>query len=509
MKVFVLKHTILDIKEEFSSYFKERDAEINGSLLALLSGEHVLLLGPPGTAKTLLANKVCETIDGGNFFHYLLTRFSTPEEVFGPLSLRALERDEFSRRIDGYLPTAHIALLDEIFKANSSILNSLLTILNERKYHNGKEVLDVPLFSVFGASNELPEEDESLEALYDRFLFRYSVDYIRHDENLDNLIFENSEDFVPLTKLPVSRIKDVRKKARQLPVDPEVRNIIKDLRRELRASDIFVSDRRWKKIVNVLRIASAANGHGSVNRMTLSLLQHMLWDLPDQKEIIRKLILDRVVSGGTNTGKMKEDVLDLKNALYSCLKQELPDLVSCSKCYEEEKARNGTGRASVFSGRYSKKSLGFSSSLELLKHHLKFSGHSYSIGMDYNNHKGSMNFESVVDYLRRKYDFEFKLSLDYGEKRLYEKEYENLNEKLEYFRRQVQEEERVLEETLTENIWVSGPDRREILLKYRSKNTDIYEIANHLSEIRTILEKPRVFDIDLKPLEEITSTTRQ
>ena len=357
MKVLDLKNTILNIKQEFSGYFKERDAEINGSLLALLSGEHVLLLGPPGTAKTLLASKICETIEGGNFFHYLLTRFSTPEEVFGPLSLKALEKDEFSRRVEGYLPTAHIALLDEIFKANSSILNSLLTVLNERKYHNGKEVLDVPLFSVFGASNELPEEDESLEALYDRFLFRYSVDYIQHEENLEALIFENTEDFLPSTKLSIEDIREIRKKARDMRVDPEVRAIIRGLRRELKNSNIFVSDRRWKKIINVLRVASAVNGHTSVNRMTVVLLQHMLWDLPEQKETIRKLILDRVVSGGTDTGKLKQNVLDLRNSVYICLQQELPDPVSCNKCFEEEKKTTGGMRSfQVYGGESLKES---------------------------------------------------------------------------------------------------------------------------------------------------------
>jgi len=501
MKVPDLKNTILNIKQEFSGYFKERDAEINGSLLALLSGEHVLLLGPPGTAKTLLANKICETIEGGNFFHYLLTRFSTPEEVFGPLSLKALENDEFSRRVEGYLPTAHIALLDEIFKANSSILNSLLTVLNERKYHNGKEVLDVPLFSVFGASNELPEEDESLEALYDRFLFRYSVDYIQHEENLEALIFENTEDFLPSTKLSIEDIREIRKKARDMRVDPEVRAIIRGLRRELKNSNIFVSDRRWKKIINVLRVASAVNGHTSVNRMTVVLLQHMLWDLPEQKETIRKLILDRVVSGGTDTGKLKQNVLDLRNSVYSCLQQELPDPVSCNKCFEEERKTTGSVKSSRFIGMKAPKSLTFNNALDFLKHHIEFPTHTYSFGLEYGNINGALSFETVAEQFRRKYGFEFKLSLDYGDKKLYEKEYENLEEKLNYFRKQVQEEEKALEDTLRENIWISGQDSKEILMKYRSKNTDIYEIANHLNEIRALLEKPKIFDVELEKAE--------
>jgi len=501
MKVLDLKNTILNIKQEFSAYFKERDAEINGSLLALLSGEHVLLLGPPGTAKTLLANKICETIEGGNFFHYLLTRFSTPEEVFGPLSLKALEKDEFSRRVEGYLPTAHIALLDEIFKANSSILNSLLTVLNERKYHNGKEVLDVPLFSVFGASNELPEEDENLEALYDRFLFRYSVDYIQHEENLEDLIFENTEDFLPSTKLSVEDIKEIQTKARDMRVDPEVRAIIRGLRRELKNSNIFVSDRRWKKIINVLRVASAVNGHTSVNRMTVVLLQHMLWDLPEQRETIRKLILDRVVSGGTDTGKLKQNVFDLRNSVYSCLQQELPDPVSCNKCVEEDKKTIGGVRASRFTGVKATKNLTFNNALDFLKHHTEFPTHTYSFGLEYSSINGALSFETVAGQFRQRYGFEFKLSLDYGDRKLYEKEYENLEERLNYFRKQVQEEEKALEETLRENIWVSGQDSKEILIKYRSKNTDIYEIASHLNEIRALLEKPKIFDVELENAE--------
>ncbi len=494
MKVLDLKNTVINIKQEFSAYFKERDAEINGSLLALLSGEHVLLLGPPGTAKTLLASKICETIEGGNFFHYLLTRFSTPEEVFGPLSLKALERDEFSRRVEGYLPTAHIALLDEIFKANSSILNSLLTVLNERKYHNGKEILEVPLFSVFGASNELPEEDESLEALYDRFLFRYRVDYIQHEENLENIIFENAEDFLPSTKLRIEEIREIRKKARDLQVDPEVRTIIKGLRRELKNSNVVVSDRRWKKIINVLKVASATNGHASVNRMTVVLLQHMLWDVPEQRETIRKLIMDRVVSGGTDTRKLKMDVIDLRNSIYSCLQKELPDLVACNKCFEEEKKTDGI-RSSRFSGTKVQKSLTFDNSLDLLKHHIEFPNHTYSFGLDFSNINSSLSFESVADRFRRKYGFEFKISLDYGDKKLYEKEYENLEDRLNYFKKQIQEEEKALENTLKENIWISGQDGQEILIKYRSKNTDIYEIASNLNEIRLLLEKPKVFDV--------------
>lgn len=136
------------------------------------------------------------------------------------------------------------------------------------------------------------------------------------------------------------------------------------------------------------------------------------------------------------------------------------------------------------------RSLTFDNSLDLLKHHAEFPTHTYNFGLDYSNVNSSLSFESLAEQFRRKYGFEFKISLDYGDKKLYEKEYENLEEKLNYFKKQIQEEEKALEETLRENIWVSGQDSQEILMKYRSKNTDVYEIANSLNEVRLLLEKP-------------------
>src|SRR5262247_1833164 len=168
------------IREELRQTFLERADLIDGALAALLSSHHVLLIGPPGTAKSMLADELCARIEGANYFQWLLTRFSTPEEIFGAVSLKALEQDDYRRVTAHKLPEAHIAFLDEIFKANSSILNAILTLINERIFHNGKEIVSVPLLTLFGASNELPEDDE-LTALYDRFLLRFVVNYIVED----------------------------------------------------------------------------------------------------------------------------------------------------------------------------------------------------------------------------------------------------------------------------------------------------------------------------------------
>src|SRR5215813_2221246 len=168
------------IREELRQTFLERADLIDGALAALLSSHHVLIVGPPGTAKSMLADELCRRIEGANYFQWLLTRFTTPEEIFGAVSLKALEQDDYRRVTNHKLPDAHIAFLDEIFKANSSILNAILTLINERLFHNGKDIARVPLLTLFGASNELPEEEE-LTALYDRFLVRFVVNYISED----------------------------------------------------------------------------------------------------------------------------------------------------------------------------------------------------------------------------------------------------------------------------------------------------------------------------------------
>src|SRR5581483_4590903 len=171
---------IRSIRDELNRMFLERAELIDGALAALLSHSHVLLIGPPGTAKSMLAEELCTRIEGARYFQWLLTRFSTPEELFGAVSLKGLEQDDYRRVTTHKLPEAHIAFLDEIFKANSSILNALLTLINERIFHNGRERVAVPLVTLFGASNELPDEEE-LTALYDRFMFRFITDYISED----------------------------------------------------------------------------------------------------------------------------------------------------------------------------------------------------------------------------------------------------------------------------------------------------------------------------------------
>jgi MoxR-like ATPase len=275
------------IREELQQIFLERTELIDGALVALLSAQHVLVVGPPGTAKSMLADEVCRRIAGARYFQWLLTRFTTPEELFGAVSLRALEQDDYRRLTTHKLPEAHVAFLDEVFKGSSSILNTILTLMNERRFHNGREVAEVPLLTLFAASNELPEDDELL-ALHDRFLLRFMVDYLNEDFRFLKLL--QARPPAERTTLSLADLALARAEAAALPVGGEVLRAVTDLRRELRAKNIAVSDRRWAQAIGVLRAHAYLAGRPAVGDEDVAFLEHVLWRDPAERAQVRAII---------------------------------------------------------------------------------------------------------------------------------------------------------------------------------------------------------------------------
>ena len=308
----------MDIRErmkllvrEMSKGAFEREEAIGLSLLSALSGESIFLLGLPGVGKSMIARRLKSAFKDSTCFEYLMSRFSTPDEIFGPVSISKLkDEDIYERCVDGYLPTADVIFLDEIWKAGPAIQNSLLTALNEKIFHNGKVDINLPLKGIIAASNELPAEDEGLEALWDRFLIRYIVKPINHKNAFMLLIGNEKMAFKMPGNLPLSpdEYAEIQKGIDRVIVPEAVMESLFELR-ELYAKRFankeedeeeeapYISDRRWKKIVGILRASAYLNGRSVVDFSDCLLLEHMLWDKDTQLSKVMKDVAEMVATG--------------------------------------------------------------------------------------------------------------------------------------------------------------------------------------------------------------------
>jgi MoxR-like ATPase len=285
-----------EVGKVLGARFVDKEELIRLLLVALIAGEHMLLVGPPGTAKSALVRHLGRLVDA-RYFEYLLTRFSEPSELFGPVDIKAFREGVYVRRTDSMLPEAELVFLDEIFKSNSAILNSLLGILNERRFFTGSATIDVPLCSLFGATNEVPN-DEALAALFDRFLIRAM------SENLDSFHFLGLLERGIAAEVarasgaderltPLVSVKDIRRvHARMdslLQFSEDFLGRYKGLLFQIRSEGVTVSDRRAVKLLKLFAANALLDGRAEVNDGDFFVLKHV-WNSVDQAPLLRDIV---------------------------------------------------------------------------------------------------------------------------------------------------------------------------------------------------------------------------
>lgn len=283
-----------DAASTLNAQFLDKHEIVRLVLISAIAGEHMVLIGPPGTAKSALLRTFAKLVDA-RYFEYLLTRFTEPNELFGPVDMMAFREGRYTRRVEGMLPEAEIVFLDEIFKSNSAILNSLLTILNERRFASGPEQRAVPLISVFGASNEVPN-DEHMAAIFDRFLIRVV------SENLDSFHFHSLIERGLQQELrrmeqkpptPVLRAEDFhsihRDFGRLLTFSEEFLAKYKGLVFQIRSEGISLSDRRVVKLLKLFAASALLDGRGQAEDADFFVLKHV-WNNLDQVELLGEIV---------------------------------------------------------------------------------------------------------------------------------------------------------------------------------------------------------------------------
>ena len=315
----------------------EKETEISLSLLAALAGESIILLGPPGVAKSMVARQLKTAFREAQSFEYLMSRFSTPDEIFGPVSIQKLKTsDTYERAVEGYLPTADVVFLDEIWKAGPAIQNTLLTVINEKIFRNGNREMHLPLKLLVAASNELPAKGEGLEALWDRFVIRIESRPIKLEKNFRAMLLEVKSEERGVKKqssvaegkansnaITAEEYAEWTERIGKIGVKIEVLDAISAIRKSLRAvnvdeaaerRNIYVSDRRWKNIVRLLRTSAFMQDREEVDICDLLPIYHCLWQEPEERDAIRNIVIRALFS------PFADKLVEMKNALAEDIK---------------------------------------------------------------------------------------------------------------------------------------------------------------------------------------------
>jgi len=279
-------HKLELVQQEVCSLVLERKEVVEGLILGALTGQHVLLTGPPGTGKSMVAHEFCRRLAGGRYFSYLMTRYTRPEEIIGTVSLKGLERDEFFRVLTGKTADAHFVFLDEVFLANSGCVNSLLSIMNERMIRNGTDYIDVPLVMMVGACNRVSAGDGEWQAFADRFLLRFQVGYLEDADSLYQLLDTCENRYYGQkaeTYFTLAELEQWQAEVKEVELPPAIKGKMAGLLHRLRNQGLVISDRRFKETGNLLRAKAYLAGRNKVETGDLPVIAHAWWQKPDDK----------------------------------------------------------------------------------------------------------------------------------------------------------------------------------------------------------------------------------
>ena len=328
----MIKDRVHKILTKLNENIYEREDAVNFSFLSSIAGESIFLLGPPGVAKSLVARRLKFAFKEGKAFEYLMSRFSTPDEIFGPVSIKQLkDEDRYTRLVDNYLPGANIVFLDEIWKAGPAIQNSLLTVINEKIFRNGEEELKVDMKALISASNELPAKGEGLEALWDRFILRLYVSGIKERKFFDRMIVNTKnqykDDIPKELKIGNDEYEKWSERIERVNVGPNIFDLVDAIRKKLiernealaHDEQIIVSDRRWKKVVRILRTSAFLNGRDEVDLIDCFIIPYCIWNNNDQieemKDLVKNLIRDRGYSPEIDPSQIRYEIDGLKKEI--------------------------------------------------------------------------------------------------------------------------------------------------------------------------------------------------